>query len=71
MAVTLTSTGVLYNDTTTITNSVTATRAIFGYGYSSAFTAVSVTNLVNNYEQVATDTTGVGTARYDLAAWLS
>ena len=41
-------------------------KAIFGYGYTS--TVVSMTNLVNNTGVVATDTTGVGTARYYLAA---
>ena len=44
-------------------------QAIFGYGYNrgaSIFTAV--TNLVSNTGVVATDTTGVGTARYNLAA---
>ena len=44
----------------------TAGKAIFGYGYSSA--VVSMTNLVSNTGVVATDTTGVGTARYYLAA---
>ena len=42
------------------------TKAIFGYGYTSA--AVSITNLVSNTGVVANDTTGVGTARYLLAA---
>ncbi len=42
------------------------TKAIFGYGYSSA--NVSITNLVSNTGVVATDTTGVGTARQGLAA---
>ena len=42
-------------------------RAIFGYGRFSA-TNVSATNLVANTGVVATDTTGVGTARYWLAA---
>ena len=41
-------------------------KAIFGYGYTSA--VVSMTNLVSNAGVVATDTTGVGTARSDLAA---
>ena len=45
-------------------------KAIFGYGASSAggFTLVSMTNLVSNTGVVATDTAGVGTARYSLAA---
>jgi hypothetical protein len=42
------------------------TKAIFGYGYISA--AVSMTNLVSNTGVVATDTTGVGTARTALAS---
>jgi len=41
-------------------------KAIFGYGYDGA--GVSITNLVSNTGVVATDTTGVGTARYSLAA---
>jgi hypothetical protein len=42
------------------------TKAIFGYGLTSV--AVSVTNLVSNTGIVANDTTGVGTARYQIAA---
>jgi len=41
-------------------------KAIFGYGYTSA--VVSMTNLVSNAGVVATDTTGVGTARWFPAA---
>ena len=41
-------------------------KAIFGYGYTTA--NVSMTNLVSNTGVVATDTTGVGTARNALAA---
>jgi len=41
-------------------------KAIFGYGYSTNFTAI--TNLVSNTGVVATDTAGVGTARNGLAA---
>ena len=41
-------------------------KAIFGYGYTT--TNVSMTNLVSITGVVATDTTGVGTARYTLAA---
>ena len=41
-------------------------KAIFGYGYTTA--VVSMTNLVSNTGVVATDTTGVGTDRYHLAA---
>ena len=39
-------------------------KAIFGYGYFN----FSLTNLVSNAGIVATDTTGVGTARWNLAA---
>jgi hypothetical protein len=42
-------------------------KAIFGYGSGSGG-KVSITNLVSNTGVVATDTTGVGTARYNLAA---
>ena len=42
-------------------------KAIFGYGYNGSI-YLSLTNLVNNTGVVATDTTGVGTARMDLAA---
>ena len=41
-------------------------KAIFGYGVTSV--VVSMTNLVSNTGVVATDTTGVGTARRSLAA---
>ena len=44
----------------------TTQKAIFGYGNTGS--SVSMTNLVNNLGVVATDTTGVGTARYYLAA---
>jgi hypothetical protein len=45
-------------------------KAIFGYGMTTTSTtsAVSMTNLVSNTGVVATDTTGVGTARSRLAA---
>jgi hypothetical protein len=46
----------------------TGNKAIFGYGSSSSYPYFSATNLVSNTGVVATDTTGVGTARYDLAA---
>ena len=46
---------------------VVSKKAIFGYGYYGGFN-VSMTNLVSNTGVVATDTTGVGTARYGLAA---
>ena len=41
-------------------------KSIFGYGFSTS--SVSITNLVSNTGVVATDTAGVGTARYELAA---
>ena len=41
-------------------------KAIFGYGSNGGF--LSMTNLVSNLGVVATDTTGVGTARHALAA---
>ena len=41
-------------------------KAIFGYGYDGSY--FSITNLVDNTGVVASDTTGVGTARYFLAA---
>jgi hypothetical protein len=45
-------------------------KAIFGYGFSATGQVYekSMTNLVSNTGVVATDTTGVGTARYSLAA---
>ena len=45
-------------------------KAIFGYGSTSAVASgrLAITNLVSNTGVVATDTTGVGTARYLLAA---
>ena len=49
-----------------IPTSNNTTKAIFGYGYTSA--AVSMTNLVNNTGVVANDVTGVGSARHTLAA---
>jgi len=49
-----------------IPTSNNTTKAIFGYGYTSV--NVSMTNLVSNIGVVATDTTGVGTARRGLAA---
>ena len=38
------------------------------YGYLGGGDGLSMTNLVSNTGVVATDTTGVGTARYALAA---
>jgi hypothetical protein len=43
-------------------------KAIFGYGFNSSSQRVSMTNLVSNTGIVATDTAGVGTARFLLAA---
>jgi hypothetical protein len=43
-------------------------KAIFGYGLGDILGNTSITNLVSNTGVVATDTTGVGTARYGLAA---
>ena len=45
-------------------------KALFGYGstYSGGYSYYSITNLVSNSGVVATDTTGVGTARSDPAA---
>ena len=50
-----------------------AEKAIFGFGMSETFgyggeTVYNATNLVSNIGVVATDTTGVGTARHNLAA---
>ncbi len=71
-------TGVVATDTTgvgTARSSLAAAtygtdKAIFGYGYAfvSVGTTYSLTNLVSNTGVVATDTTGVGTARFGLAA---
>ena len=56
---------------TNVTSSVVVTsgtqKAIFGYGYFHP-NYFSMTNLVSNTGVVATDTTGVGTVRYGLAA---
>jgi len=41
-------------------------KVIFGYGYDGS--NLSISNLVNSSGVVATDTTGVGTARQGLAA---
>ena len=57
-----------YNETNATASVVTSgtQKAIFGYG--NAVAQLSVTNLVSNTGVVATDTTGVGTARWGLAA---
>ena len=44
----------------------TGNKVIFGYGGTAA--DLSITNLVSNTGVVASDTAGVGTARYYLAA---
>ena len=59
--------GITYNDNSSETSLKSGVRAIFGYGVA-AGSFFNLTNLVNNYGGVATDTTGVGTARSDLAA---
>jgi hypothetical protein len=51
---------------TLIALSIVLKKAIFGYGITNNY--VSLTNLVSNVGVVATDTTGVGTARQSLAA---
>ena len=43
-------------------------QAIFGYGANDSGTSLSMTNLVSYLGNFNTDTTGVGTARYGLAA---
>lgn len=58
--------GVTYPDTSFESSAKSPVRAIFGYGKTTV--TVSLTNLVSNTGVVATDTTGVGTARYGLAA---
>jgi hypothetical protein len=55
------------NAITYIAGTTNSTKAIFGYGYNGSIN-LSMTNLVNNTGVVATDTTGVGTARRALAA---
>ena len=70
----VTNTGVVGNDVTGVGTarrglaaaSYGTDKAIFGYGQlgSPGFGAVSMTNLVSNTGVVATDTTGVGTARW-------
>ncbi len=66
MAITL-GLGVTYHDTSVETSAKSPVRVIFGYGYT-ASGVTSITNLINNYGVVSTDTTGVGTARGNLAA---
>ena len=59
-----------YNRTNVTSSVVVASgtqKAIFGYGYDGT-NSLSMTNLVSNTGVVATDTTGVGTGRSNLAA---
>jgi hypothetical protein len=51
-----------------IPTSNNTTKAIFGYGETGGGANVSMTNLVSNTGVVATDTTGVGSARWLLSA---
>ena len=46
----------------------TTQKALFGFGLNSGSTIVSTTNLVSSAGVVATDTTGVGTGRFSIAA---
>jgi hypothetical protein len=68
MTTRLTPGGVLFADESLESSALSPVRAIFGYGGNSTFVSVLILNLVNNYGGVATDTTGVGTGRYGLAA---
>jgi len=43
-------------------------KGIFGFGEATGFSRVSTTNLISSSGVVATDTTGVGTARHGIAA---
>ena len=46
-------------------------KGIFGYGYTGGVLGLQCTNLVSNTGVVATDVTGVGTARYGSSGmWL-
>ena len=56
--------GMTFSGAFTVTAPPPSYKAIFGYGAPE----VSMTNLVSNTGVVATDTTGVGTARNQLAA---
>ena len=61
--------GVNFSGGFAITAPPPTSKAIFGYGtINSASSQLSMTNLVSNTGVVATDTTGVGTGRYALAA---
>jgi hypothetical protein len=56
------------NSITTSTAPAGPKKAIFGFGQTGASTYVSLTNLISYYGIVASDTTGVGSARSQLAA---
>ena len=66
MSVTFSGGGVTISGGWTLQAPPAGNKAIFGYGFTT--TQVSMTNLVSNTGVVATDTTGVGTAREELAA---
>jgi hypothetical protein len=53
---------------TAVSQSLNNTRGIFGYGANSSSMELSISNLVSTTGVVATDTTGVGTARLYLTA---
>ena len=66
MSITITG-GISFSGGVGIVAGPTAKNAIFGYGVSAGGNQ-SITNLVSNTGVVATNTTGVGTGRYVLAA---
>jgi hypothetical protein len=66
MSITITGGITLTGSGWTVAPGPSGNKAIFGYGSTGSLTAI--TNLVSNAGVVATDTTGVGTARYQLAA---
>ena len=67
MPITLSANTVTFNDGTTRSSNKASVMAIFGFGYTGASNS-SVTNLVNVFGGVATDTSTAGLARYGLAA---
>ena len=68
MPVSLTANGITYADGTIESTPFFDVKAIFGYGDTNSSNASSLTNLVNIFGVVATDTTGVGSIKYGLAA---
>ena len=68
MSITITGGITLSGGGWTVAPGPTGNKAIFGYGSPDGSTYVSITNLVSNTGVVATNTTGVGTARGFLAA---